>query len=118
MIVKTNTRQWRTNVLNFGMERTRTTKSDNIYIRIDTETKRDAEQLFGSFGIILSDAITVFLRKSLMEGGLPFEMRQPRYNKETEAAMKEARAISEGLIASKSYSSPKELLEDLDKDDE
>lgn len=79
---------------------------------------KDVEQLFGSFGIALSDAITVFLRKPLMEGGLPFEMKQPRYNKETEADMKEAKAILEGLIASKSYSSPKELLEDLDKDEQ
>lgn len=31
-----------------------------------------------------------------MEGGLPFDMKQPRYNLETEAAMLEARDIANG----------------------
>ena len=40
------------------------------------------------FGIILS----------IMEGGFPFEIKQPRYNKETKAAILEARSISTGEI--------------------
>ena len=49
-----------------------------------------------------------------MEGGLPFEMKQPRYNAETEAAMKEARDIMNGTISTKSYSSARELFIELD----
>lgn len=71
-------------------------KSANINIRIDPETKTSAERLFSSFGITITDAINIFLRKSIMEGGLPFEMKQPRYNLETEAALKEARALMDG----------------------
>lgn len=48
------------------------------------ETKSNAETLFAGFGITLSDAINIFLHKAVMEGGLPFEMRYPRYNMETE----------------------------------
>jgi len=33
-----------------------------------------------------------------MVGGLPFEMKQPGYNAETEAAMQEARDITAGKI--------------------
>lgn len=43
-----------------------------------------------------SESINIFLRKSIMEGGLPFEMKQPRYNTETEAAINEAKAIIKG----------------------
>ena len=50
-------------------------KTANINIRIDPETKKEAEEVFSSFGITLSDAITIFLRKSIMNGGLPFEMK-------------------------------------------
>lgn len=94
-------------------------KTANINIRIDPETKSSAERLFSSFGITITDAINIFLRKSIMEGGLPFEMKQPRYNAETEAAMNEARAIMSGQIQAKRYSSAQELFEELDtKEDE
>lgn len=89
-------------------------KTANINIRIDPETKLNAEKLFSSFGITISDAINIFLHKSIMEGGLPFEMKQPHYNKETEAAMEEAKAIMGGKIQSKHYSSAHALFEELD----
>ena len=49
-----------------------------------------------------------------MEGSLPFEMKQPRYNAETEAAMQEARDIVSGKKKSKKYSSADELFTELD----
>ena len=90
------------------------TKTANLNIRIDPQTKQGAEQLFSTFGITISDAIIIFLRQSLMEGGLPFEMKQPRYNAETEAAIQEARDIMIGKKESKSYSSADELFSELD----
>lgn len=89
-------------------------KTANINVRIDPETKLNAEKLFSSFGITITDAINIFLRKSIMEGGLPFEMKQPRYNAETETAMMEARAILEGKKQAKQYSSAHILFEELD----
>lgn len=91
-------------------------KTANINVRIDPETKLSAEKLFSSFGITITDAINIFLHKSIMEGGLPFEMKQPRYNAETEAAMREARAIMGGQIQAKHYSSAHVLFEELDKE--
>lgn len=88
-------------------------KTANINVRIDPETKAGAEKLFASFGITVTDAINIFLRKSIMEGGLPFEMKQPRYNAETEAAIQEARDIMNGDISTKSYSSARELFAEL-----
>ena len=89
-------------------------KTANINIRIDPEIKMQAEQLFSCFGITITDAINIFLHKSIMEGGLPFEMRQPRYNAETEAALDEARAIMDGRVQAKRYSSAHALFEELD----
>uniref|UniRef100_UPI00405687F2 type II toxin-antitoxin system RelB/DinJ family antitoxin n=1 Tax=Acetatifactor sp. TaxID=1872090 RepID=UPI00405687F2 len=89
-------------------------KTANINVRIDPETKSRAEKLFASFGITITDAINIFLRMSIMEGGLPFEVKQPKYNRETEMAMEEARAIMQGKESTKAYSSAQELFEELD----
>lgn len=44
-------------------------KTANINVRIEPEVKQQAEDLFGSFGISVTDAINIFLRTSIMEGG-------------------------------------------------
>jgi DNA-damage-inducible protein J len=89
-------------------------KTADLNIQIDSEMKNGAEQLFSSLGITLSDAVTIFLRQSLMTGGLPFEPQQPHYNAETEAAMRETRDIMSGKMQTKSYSSAAELSAELD----
>lgn len=88
-------------------------KTANINLRIEPERKEAAEKLFNSFGISVTDAINIFINVSLMEGGFPFEIKQPKYNKETELAIQEARDIISGNVESKSYSSFKEALDDL-----
>lgn len=93
-------------------------KTANINVRIDPETKAGAEQLFSQFGISVTDAINIFLHKSLMVGGLPFEVKSPRYNIETEKAMEEARLIMEGKISAKRYASAKELFDELETEAE
>ncbi|WP_312811983.1 type II toxin-antitoxin system RelB/DinJ family antitoxin [Sedimentibacter sp.] len=89
-------------------------KTSNINVRIDPETKSNAEKLFASFGITITDAINIFLHKSIMEGGLPFEVKYPHYNTETNVAVQEARAIMNGQIKAKEYSSAKALFKELD----
>ena len=89
-------------------------KTANITIRIDPETKTSAEQLFSSFGITITDAISIFLHKSIMERGLPFEVKQPHVNAETEAAIEEARRIIAGDIPIKRYASVRALFNELD----
>ena len=89
-------------------------KTANLNIRIDPETKFSAEKLFGMFGITITDAVNMFLRQSIMVGGLPFELKQPRYNAETEAAIQEARDIMSGKIVAKVYSSVAEMNADID----
>ena len=44
------------------------------------------------------------------------EMRQPRYNAETEAAIREAKQIAVGTIPMKTYDTVQELFEDLDSE--
>ena len=62
----------------------------------------------------LPQAVNMFISQSLLVGGLPFDVKIPEYNSETLAAMEEARRILEGKKKAKSYSSAKELFEEID----
>ena len=44
-----------------------------LQIRIDEDLKRTAEKIFEEIGLDLSTAIRMFLRKSCVEKGLPFD---------------------------------------------
>jgi DNA-damage-inducible protein J len=89
-------------------------KTSSLNIRIDPETKLTVDRLFSSFGITVSDAVNIFLHKSIMVGGLPFDVTLPQYNDETLAAMQEARDIASGKIKAKTYASIEELNAELD----
>jgi addiction module antitoxin, relB/dinJ family len=93
-------------------------KTANINIRIEPETKATAEKLFSSFGITITDAINIFLNKSIMEGGLPFELKQPNFNSETKAAINEAKMIMSGKLPAKRYNSVNELFDELNREDD
>jgi len=54
-----------------------------IQFRTDETTKAQSVAIFQHLGITMSDAINMFLRQSILQGGLPFELKIPRYNKET-----------------------------------
>ncbi|MCL2603537.1 MAG: type II toxin-antitoxin system RelB/DinJ family antitoxin [Defluviitaleaceae bacterium] len=57
-------------------------KTATYNIRIDPGVKESAEKIYSSLGLKLSDAINVFLHKSIMHYGFPFDVRyqQPNEN--------------------------------------
>jgi DNA-damage-inducible protein J len=89
-------------------------KTAAISMRVEPELKTEAESVFASLGLSLTEAINVFLHMSVIEGGLPFEVKQPRYNAETERAMDEARAIMSGKANAPAYGSASELFSAID----
>lgn len=92
-------------------------KTANINLRIEPEIKAQADAVFSSLGISVTDAINVFLHASIMEGGFPFQPKKPQYNRETLLAMQEARDIMAGKIKAKRYDSLSSLLADMDAED-
>lgn len=83
-------------------------------IKIDPVLKREAQELFESFGLSLSSAINMFLRQSVREQAIPFRVGNPLPNLETIKAIEEAR---KGIGLSKGFTSVSELMEDLNADD-
>ena len=98
-------------------------KTTNYNIRIDPKIKAKAEKTFAAFGLNLSEAINVFLHKSIMERGMPFEVRHPKCNARLLAAMEETEQIIEeyrnGTRQPKPYTSAHDFLQDiLDEEDD
>ncbi|MBR3494490.1 MAG: type II toxin-antitoxin system RelB/DinJ family antitoxin [Clostridia bacterium] len=89
-------------------------KDTNFNMRMNRQKKADLESLFGSLGMTLPEAVNIFFESSLLAGGLPFSVRLPRYNRQTEAAMQEAREILDGKVPAKSYGSARELFRELE----
>ena len=86
-------------------------KSEILTLQIDSNLKEEAEALFSNLGMTLEEAITFFLEASVLHGGFPFPIEQPRYNQQTELALEEARDILSGKIQHSSTS-----VDDLFKD--
>ena len=59
----------------------------NVYL--DAEMKKKAQEIFKVYGMGLSDAFNMFLSQSVLERGIPFEVKIP--NEKTIEAIKDAR---------------------------
>ena len=89
-------------------------KTATVNVRVEPEVKERAEEIYSSFGMSLSEAVNVFLYKTILEGGLPFSLKQPRYSAETEAALDEARDILSGRLSGRRFESVEEMREAFD----
>ena len=69
-------------------------KVTSVSFRIDTELKKKADALFESLGLNMTTAFNMFLRQSVREGRIPFEVTINIPNSDTIAAMIEAIQLS------------------------
>lgn len=84
----------------------------NISIRMDSDLKAQADALFNELGMNITTAFNIFVRQSLREGRIPFDISLNQPNGETLAALREADRISKDATV-KGYSDLDELLTDL-----
>ncbi len=69
-------------------------ESTNLNIRTDKEVKAQAEKIFDALGLNMTTAINIFLRQTIRENGIPFEVKLKVPNKLTENAINEGRKIA------------------------
>ncbi len=89
-------------------------KATNISIRMDSDLKAQADILFNELGMNISTAFNIFVRQSLRDGKIPFEISLNRPNAETLAAMREAERIAKDPSV-KGYTDLDKMFEDLSK---
>lgn len=90
------------------------TNTTNISIRMDADLKAQADALFAELGMNLSTAFNIFVRQSLREGRIPFDVSLNQPNAETIAALLEAERIAKDPNV-KGYTDLDQLLADLKK---
>lgn len=70
-------------------------ETTNVTIRMDKKLKKQADELFDDLGISLSAAITMFIKQSIREQRIPFEIGR---SKVTMASDKVVEIMSKELI--------------------
>lgn len=80
----------------------------NLNIRTDKVVKEQAEEIFNELGLNMTTAVNMFLRTTIREHGIPFELKLDVPNDTTEAAIEEGRKLLNNPNAPR-YSSMDEL---------
>jgi len=88
-------------------------KTETINIRIEPSLKEQVEETLDYLGLTMSEAINLFLKQVVINDGIPFEIKKPKYNRKTRKAMKEAEKISKHPEKYKQFNNFEELWEDL-----
>jgi DNA-damage-inducible protein J len=83
-------------------------KTTNLNIRIDQDLKEQAEIFFNEIGLNMSSAFNIFVRQSLRQGKIPFEISlasDPFYSPSNMAALKKSvQEANEGKLITKTLS--------------
>ena len=69
-------------------------ESTNLNIRTDKEVKIAAEKIFEELGLNMTTAVNIFLRQTIRENGIPFELKLNVPNDVTAAAIEEGRRLA------------------------
>lgn len=82
-----------------------------LNIRIEEDLKKKATKALAGMGLDMSSAVKLFLHQTVHENGLPFH---PTNNPKVIRAMWD-KEVAEALKNRKSYSSTKEMFDDITK---
>ena len=81
----------------------------SMSIRLDSEVKEQAQQVFNNLGMDMTTAINIFLRQAIQYQGLPFDVRLDESRKLLEVLTD----LDQIRNMSQSFESVSDLMEDL-----
>lgn len=64
-------------------------KTSNVFARVEPTVKEQAEVILEQLGLPMSNAINMFLRQVVLQKGIPFDMKLPRYQLTDMSALSE-----------------------------
>lgn len=88
-------------------------KTGYITARVDPHLKASAARVLSKLGVSTTDAITMFLRQVVLQGGLPFDVRIP--NADTRKAIEELENPAKRAKLKK-FATTDELFADISDD--
>lgn len=81
----------------------------SMSIRLDSEVKEQAQQVFNNLGMDMTTAINIFLRQAIQYQGLPFDVRLD----ENRQLLQVLTDLDQNRNMSQSFESVSDLMEDL-----
>lgn len=81
----------------------------SMSIRLDSEVKEQAQQVFNHLGIDMTTAIHIFLRQAIQYQGLPFDVKLDDHGKLLQVVMD----VEQKRNMSQPFESVSDLMEDL-----
>ena len=81
----------------------------SMSIRLDSEIKEQAQQVFNNLGMDMTTAINIFLRQAIQYQGLPFDVRLDENRK----LLQVLTDLDQNRNMSQSFESVSDLMEDL-----
>ena len=85
----------------------------NLNIRTDKEIKEKSDKIFSELGLTMTAAVNMFLRATIRENGIPFNLKLDIPNNETKDALSEFNEMKNNKDKYKRYESFKEILEEV-----
>ncbi len=82
-------------------------------INLDPVLKKEAQALLKDLGLDLTTAVTIFLRQTVREQRIPFEIKRELPNTETIAALNEYQAMKKDPQSHQRYDSFSDLLTEV-----
>lgn len=92
-------------------------RTSNVFARVEPEVKEEAERILDQLGIPMSNAVGMFLRQVVLQRGIPFEMKLPKREPVSFAALTKEQADAElekgmdDIKAGRTYSADSILAE-------
>ena len=84
-----------------------------ISVQVDSYDKEIANNILKKLGLNMSTFVNMAIKQLIYKDAIPFEVSNPKPDKELLAAIKEGEDILNGKIKSKGYHDMYELLGDL-----
>lgn len=81
----------------------------SMSIRLDSEVKEQAQQVFNHLGMDMTTAINIFLRQAIQYQGLPFDVKIDENRK----LLQVVTDVEQNRNMSRSFESVSDLMEDL-----
>lgn len=93
----------------------KTNKTSMLHIRVKPDVKKEAEEILDNLGMTTTEAVNIYLKQIILNCGLPFEVKTPKFSDDMLESIAEAEEMEKHPEKMKRYHTTKELMEALNE---
>ena len=88
-------------------------KTSSIHIRVEPQVKEEVEKILNNLGMTSTEAINIYLKQIILNSGIPFEIKMPKFSDEMLEALSEAEEIEKHPEKYPTFENVEDFMEDL-----